>query len=477
MANNDVYVSYAWKDEAQGQVVDKLEAAFAERGIKLKRDRNEIDYGQSIQGYMDQIGAGRHVVLILSDTYFKSDYCMYELREIHNNKDFRSRVNPVVLRDTHFHVPNERIPYLAYWENKAKELEKELKTIGRTNTKNLSGYLDDYADFRRLMDELLDTLADMNSLSENFHVDSDFEALLDRIVLISSKGGAARNRRNRQPDSQFRREIIAEVRNELAQCSALSEALQRVANGVSTDPGDLAETLCNAEYSVAVDGLLRPATINVLKSEGVDKPEASKTWGTAKAILTRLSQLAVLEECVTELEQKASSAGDLSFSITVTTPFGVEMVSSRYRQILPRVNIDAGKPDPYGAEAILDPTLEVGWENDAALASLLREIWKTVFPEGKAFGQSAAEFKKLNAALKHREISKAHHYYLPVSMALQSALRRPEFHRALMAKLPDLTVVYFDAPNGAAALSLDEYDFMTIFREFFNILSIVGKRP
>lgn len=478
MANNDVYVSYAWKDEAQRGVVDKLEAAFEKRGVNLKRDRNEIVYGKSIQSYMDQIGAGRHVVLILSDSYFKSDYCMYELREIYKNKNFRSRVNPVVLRNTHFSAPNERVAYLAYWEKKRNELEEQLNTIGRTHTKNLNTSLDDYADFRSLMDELLAILADMNTLTEDIHVDSDFEALLDRIGLSSSKGSAPPNRRNRQPDSQFRREIIAEVRNELAQCSALSEALQRIATGAGIAcASGLAEALCDTEYSIAVDELLRPATIKVLKGEGSDKPESSSAWGAAKAILTRLSQLAVLEECVAELEQNESSPGDLSFSIAVTTPFGVEMVSSRFQQVTPRVNIDAGKPDPYGAEAILDPAFEVGWDDDAALESLLREIWKVVFPEGKMFSQSEVELKKLNAALKQRIRAKSHHHYLPVSMDLQSALTRPEFYKKLMAKLSDLTVVYFDTPNGAAALSVDEYDFMTIFREFFNIPSLTGKRP
>ena len=481
MANNDVYVSYAWKDESATdvRVVDKLDAAWEKRNHgKLQRDKRSVGYAASIQAYMDRLAAGAHVIVVLSDAYLKSEYCMYELLGIYENKNFRSRISPIVLTGTAIYKADDQIEYRKYWEGEFNALDKQIKSLN--DVSNTGRWVDRLNGRKKCMDfiaELLSELCDMNSLTPDIHIDRDFAEVLDRIVLISSKGGAAPNRRNRQPDSQFRREIIAEVRNELAQCSALSEALQRVANGVSTDPGDLAETLCNAEYSVAVDGLLRPATINVLKSEGVDKPEASKTWGTAKAILTRLSQLAVLEECVTELEQKASSAGDLSFSITVTTPFGVEMVSSRYRQIVPRVNIDVGKPDPYGAEAILDPTLEVGWENDEELASLLREIWKVVFPEGKPFGQSAAEFKKLNAALKHRESNKTHHYYLPVSMELQSALRRPEFHKKLMANLPALTVIYFCATDGTATLSVDEYDFMTIFRDFFNIPSLTGKCP
>ncbi len=478
MANNDVYVSYAWKDEAQRGVVDKLEAAFEKRGVNLKRDRNEIDYGKSIRAYMDQLGASRHVVLILSDTYFKSDYCMYEIREIHKNGKLSERVSPVVLKDNRFDDAQIQLSYRDFWDEQAKSLQARLSSGNLAHTEQLILRLNTYGEFSRSIVNWLVILADMNTLTEDIHVDSDFEALLDRIGLSSSKGSAPPNRRNRQPDSQFRREIIAEVRNELAQCSALSEALQRIATGAGIAcASGLAEALCDTEYSIAVDELLRPATIKVLKGEGSDKPESSSAWGAAKSVLLSLSQLAVLEECVAELEQNESSPGDLSFSIAVTTPFGVEMVSSRFQQVTPRVNIDAGKPDPYGAEAILDPAFEVGWDDDAALESLLREIWKVVFPEGKMFSQSEVELKKLNAALKQRIRAKSHHHYLPVSMDLQSALTRPEFYKKLMAKLSDLTVVYFDTPNGAAALSVDEYDFMTIFREFFNIPSLTGKRP
>jgi hypothetical protein len=52
----------------------------------------------------------------------------------------------------------------------------------REYTRSLNAALDDYADFRRLIDELLDILADMNTLTEDIHVGTDFEALLDRIT-------------------------------------------------------------------------------------------------------------------------------------------------------------------------------------------------------------------------------------------------------------------------------------------------------
>ncbi|MEF8701409.1 MAG: hypothetical protein V5B33_19285 [Candidatus Accumulibacter sp. UW20] len=37
-----VYVSYAWKEEEQKPLVDKLEQACAARGIALLRDKGQI---------------------------------------------------------------------------------------------------------------------------------------------------------------------------------------------------------------------------------------------------------------------------------------------------------------------------------------------------------------------------------------------------------------------------------------------------
>ena len=62
-SSNSVYVSYSWGAEEETRLVDKLEEACTERGIELQRDKKRIGYCESIRAYMDELGAGRHVVL------------------------------------------------------------------------------------------------------------------------------------------------------------------------------------------------------------------------------------------------------------------------------------------------------------------------------------------------------------------------------------------------------------------------------
>lgn len=116
-----VYVSYAWKEEEQNRLVDKLDEACTARGIELVRDTGHIRYGESIRAFMDKLAQAEHIVLVLSDAYFRSEYCMFELCGIYQHRsfaDFRKRVHPVVLRGTHLHDPVERIKFVEHWIDK-----------------------------------------------------------------------------------------------------------------------------------------------------------------------------------------------------------------------------------------------------------------------------------------------------------------------------------------------------------------------
>jgi hypothetical protein len=349
MSIDSVYISYSWKVEEQKRVVDKLEQACQKRGIGLQWDKQCIGYGGSIRAYMDELAAGGYVVLVLSKPYFESDYCMYELREIYNNQDFRKRVYPIVISGTQFHEPVDRVPYIKHWEEKKAKLEKELTTIGREYTRNLNAAVDDYANFRQLMDELLSILADMNTLTEDIHVGTDFEALLDRIKLSQPQEKTAIPQRKRAPDRNFRQKIGVEIQQILNQRSNLQIAIRAEVTAIDKgNSGNLVEILCQTELETALDDMLRKATEKCLSVLDINSREYADTWEAAKSVLGWLSLLSVSNDWV-EQQEKLGSLSDLSFEIVVNTPCGVEIVSSRYRQIPPKLYMQPGKRDVRGS--------------------------------------------------------------------------------------------------------------------------------
>lgn len=195
MAEIRVYASYAWQVEEQTKILDKLEAACSSHAIRILRDKNEIGYRESIQAYMNKLVAGDAIILVLSDAYFKSQYCMYELCEIYKHKASLKQVYPIIVKNTELNDPLRRLDYLSYWEDKSKDLEEKLNSVKRSYTKNLNQILDDYVDNRRMIDELLAVLGDMNALTQDVHLDTDFAALIAQLKAntdnaLSTKSGS-----------------------------------------------------------------------------------------------------------------------------------------------------------------------------------------------------------------------------------------------------------------------------------------------
>jgi internalin A len=72
------YVSYAWGEDktsegkAREKVVDNLCAIALAEGHQILRDKEVLGLGDSISRFMERIGAGDRVFVILSDKYLRS---------------------------------------------------------------------------------------------------------------------------------------------------------------------------------------------------------------------------------------------------------------------------------------------------------------------------------------------------------------------------------------------------------------------
>jgi TIR domain len=71
-----------------------------------------------ISGFMKRIGLADHVIVVLSDKYLRSPYCMTELHSIYQRsvgekEDFLRRIIPLVLDDARFGTWRDRLVYLS----------------------------------------------------------------------------------------------------------------------------------------------------------------------------------------------------------------------------------------------------------------------------------------------------------------------------------------------------------------------------
>ena len=177
----EVFVSYTWRNEESVTIVDRLEQAFDGKDITLIRDKSELIYRDSIRDFMEQLGRGKCIVIVLSEDYLKSDSCMFELTEIADRGEMYDRVFPIVLSDTQLSEPLKRIDYVAYWEKKKKTLNDRMNEVGNEHLEGIRETIDLYTKIRNTVANLMNILGDMNVLTSDQHRDSNFSALFEAL--------------------------------------------------------------------------------------------------------------------------------------------------------------------------------------------------------------------------------------------------------------------------------------------------------
>ena len=175
-----IFISYAWGGERE-EVVNQIDEALQKRGIKITRDKRDLGYKGSIKEFMERIGQGNCVIVVVSDKYLRSSNCMFELVEIAENKQFHDRIFPIVLVDADIYDPVKRLGYVKYWEDKRNELADAMKTVDPANLQGIRDDMDLYDRIRDKISGLASTLKDMNTLTPEMHKESDFSYLYDAI--------------------------------------------------------------------------------------------------------------------------------------------------------------------------------------------------------------------------------------------------------------------------------------------------------
>lgn len=160
---------------------------------------------------MEKLGAGDYIILVLSESYFKSKYCMFELLTINEHKQFHQRVFPIVLQGLHISEAETKIDYLNYWDDKIKNLEEKMKKSSQANRTSINEDLNLYMGIRHGCDHLMAILGDMNALTEEIHLDTDFEVLINSIFSELEKDENKKQEQREEARNKFRGKMKYEI--------------------------------------------------------------------------------------------------------------------------------------------------------------------------------------------------------------------------------------------------------------------------
>jgi internalin A len=135
----EVFISYAWGDDTdegkrRGGVADAICAALKSKNIPIRRDKADMASGDRIKEFMDRLIEGDLIVVVLSDKYLRSPYCMHELLGIYRRcqaqaNRFLKRVIPVILPDAKLSRTVDRLKYAKFWKDERDELDQAIRGL------------------------------------------------------------------------------------------------------------------------------------------------------------------------------------------------------------------------------------------------------------------------------------------------------------------------------------------------------------
>ena len=115
---------WAWEDESAA-LVDAFCKRAEERGITVQRDKDVMRLGDSIATFMHRLAEGDRVVVVLSDKYLRSPFCMYELYHIwmqarYDKERLRKRIRVFTQKDAKVDSIPDRAAYAKYWDEECR---------------------------------------------------------------------------------------------------------------------------------------------------------------------------------------------------------------------------------------------------------------------------------------------------------------------------------------------------------------------
>ncbi|MDB9412052.1 toll/interleukin-1 receptor domain-containing protein [Microcystis aeruginosa] len=175
-------MSYAWREDSD-KIADELQTAFQNVGITIIRDKTHLKYKDNIKKFMEWIGRGNCVLLVISDKYLRSPNCMFELIEIAKNGDFYDRIFAIVLPDaTGIYDPTKILEYIVYWEQKENELDEAMRKVSsQANLQGIREKRDLYNQIRTEFARLIDEIQKMDNQNLDFHRQEDFETIIQAV--------------------------------------------------------------------------------------------------------------------------------------------------------------------------------------------------------------------------------------------------------------------------------------------------------
>lgn len=156
MGNKTIFLSYCWTNMDIANEVDETLQSY--EGIKVKRDKRELNYGEDIQAFMDTVRQTEHVILLISEEYLQSVNCMYEVSQLIKDYNYSNRITPIIVGNVSIYGAENRLKYAKYWNDRYFYLNEEIRKLSIEDNISLVKELKNIKVICSTIDEILGLL-------------------------------------------------------------------------------------------------------------------------------------------------------------------------------------------------------------------------------------------------------------------------------------------------------------------------------
>src|SRR5699024_3921941 len=112
---------------------------FQQIGIKLIRDKRDLDYSSSIEGFAKSMRKGSFNICLISSAYLKRINCMYEINQLLKDDNFAKKKFCPVIVDTSLEKidlsPAGIENYAEFWKNELDKQDELINNITENRNK------------------------------------------------------------------------------------------------------------------------------------------------------------------------------------------------------------------------------------------------------------------------------------------------------------------------------------------------------
>lgn len=182
MSKPTVFLSYSHEDS---KIADELDSALNKCGVTLKRDIRDVKYRQKFSEFMIGVRDSDYVLMLISDHFLKSEYCMYEVAEFTKDHNYDNRILPIVLDNARIYDYEDCVGYIEYWKNKYTSIKKRAQDLELEEISIISKGALRFREFSLILGSFIEQIRDINHKNYIELKKNHFKDILSVIGLIS----------------------------------------------------------------------------------------------------------------------------------------------------------------------------------------------------------------------------------------------------------------------------------------------------